>query len=61
MPETSLSRPDNGGDRLSACPICKIQFRKIRHQTYCSQKCRSTAWLNRKVEIAIAERLAKSA
>lgn len=52
MPDESLSLAGNGE---VVCPMCKNPFKKIRHQIYCSKKCRWDAWLQKKVKNGVVE------
>lgn len=49
MPELP-SRDDIGTTTAAGetrCPVCNAEFRRVRRQRYCSDRCRRTAWRRR--------------
>ena len=38
---------EQGKPELTKCPNCPTEFRAIRHQRYCSDRCRKEAWTKR--------------
>lgn len=45
----ALNRRQNGsGSTMSTCPVCRAEYAKYRRwQTFCSPRCRKTAWVIR--------------